>query len=146
MIRTKISFFIISILFMVFFIPVSISAVSEENSSDISLDISNQVKYQYVDSVTTTISVNDGIASARAQIRDVDGDSTKLSCTLYLQKYSNGAWGNIQHWSSSTQNNTLSMLRTHSINKGKYRTKAVVKAYKGSKYETIIKYSIVKTY
>lgn len=133
---------VVTAVFLLLFVPGSAFALSEETPVD-SPDLSN---YQYVDRITSSLSITKGTASVSVKVRDADGDTSKITCTLYLQKYSGGSWNNIKSWFKSTDTNQLAMSYTKAVNKGKYRTKAVVKAYKGNSHETITKYSKICSY
>ena len=99
-------------------------------------------EYSYTSTVSTTLTIsNTGVAKPRAVITGFPGTTTKLSVTMYLQKYSNGSWETIQSWSSSTTLNSLTLTKSKVVSKGKYRTHAVFKAYRNSSSEQIVKNS-----
>jgi len=102
--------------------------------------------YQYVDRVTASLSITQGTAAASVKVRDADGDASRISCTMHLQKYSEGSWHNIKRWSQNTKSHRLTMSHTKTVSKGKYRIRAIVKAYKGNTREKIIKYSKTVSY
>ncbi len=133
---------VVTTVFLLLFVQGSAFALSEEAP----VDSSDLLNYQYVDRVTSSLSITKGTASVSVKVRDADGDTSKITCTLYLQKYSGGSWNNIKHWSKNTDANQLTMSHTKAVNKGKYRTKAIVKAYKGNSHETITKYSKICSY
>lgn len=102
--------------------------------------------YTYVEKVKPSLSISKGTATSGVVVKDYDGDTTSISATITLQKYSSGNWVAVKSWSKTTASNMLSMSQTKAVAKGKYRVKAVVKAYKSKKYETITKYSGTVTY
>lgn len=104
-------------------------------------------EYSYTSTVSTTLSISDaGTAKPRAVITGLPGTTTKLSATMYLQKYSNGSWQTVQSWSSSTASNSLTLSKSKAVSHGKYRTHTVFKAYHNSNSEQIVKNSGTVTY
>lgn len=94
-------------------------------------------------SASATLTITDGKAKASATILGLVGKTTKTTITLYLQQYKNGKWVNVnsETWKSSGTV-TCTITKSKNVSKGyKYRTKAVCKAYIGSKAETVTKYS-----
>lgn len=104
-------------------------------------------EYSYTSTVSTTLTIsNTGVAKPRAVITGLPGTTTKLSATMYLQKYSGGSWQTVQSWSDSSTSNSLSMSKNQTVSHGKYRTHTVFKAYHNSSSETITKNSGTVTY
>ena len=104
-------------------------------------------KYSYTSTVSTTLTISStGVAKPRAVITSFPGTTTKLSATMYLQKYSSGSWKTVQSWSDSSTSNSLSISKSKSVAHGKYRTHTVFKAYNNSKSEQIVKNSGTVTY
>lgn len=98
-------------------------------------------------SASASISVSGNRATSSGKIWGISGKTTKTSIHLYLQKYANGVWVNVDDWTSSgnTVNRTIS--KTKNISKGyKYRSKAICYAYAGTKSEKVTKYSRVISY
>ena len=94
-------------------------------------------------SASAQLAITDGKAKASATIIGLVGKTTKTTITLYLQQYKDGKWVNVNtvDWKNSGTV-TCSITKSKSVSKGyKYRTKAVCKAYIGSKSETVTKYS-----
>lgn len=119
---------VITIFFIILSFPGSAFALSEdtqENPPDVP-------RYQYVERINVSLSISQGTANMGIKVEDTNGDTTKLACTMYLQKHSGGAWSSIKSWSKSTNSNTLVMSHSKAVSKGTYRVKAVVKAYKGN--------------
>ncbi len=46
--------------------------------------------YTYVEKVTPSLSISKGTAKAGVVVKDYDGDTTSISATMTLQKYSSG--------------------------------------------------------
>jgi len=104
-------------------------------------------EYSYTSTVSTTLTIsNAGVAKPRAVITGLPGTTTKLSATMYLQKYSGGSWQTVQSWSDSSTTNSLALSKSKTVAHGKYRTHTVFKAYRNSKSEQIIKNSGTVTY
>lgn len=103
-------------------------------------------RYKYIERVSVGLAIKSGTAKVTTEAKDVDGDTTSMSCTATLQKKSGDSWKKVSSWSKSTQSNVLSLSKTKAVSKGKYRVKSIVKAYKGSNHETVTKYSGVITY
>ncbi len=95
-------------------------------------------EYQYGYSPKAYLSISNGTASFYASIKGYKDVATKLTGTIYLQRYSGGKWTNVK----STEGSTNSLSLTISCTKGNcangtYRTHAVFKVYSGANYETI---------
>lgn len=100
-----------------------------------------EINAENYNSASATITIADGKAKASATILGLVGKTTKTTITLYLQQYKGGEWVNVDSWKNSGTV-TCSITKSKSITKGcKYRTKAVCKAYIGSKSEKVTKYS-----
>ena len=94
-------------------------------------------------SATAKLTIADDKATASATIIGQQGKTTKTTIILYLQQYNDGKWINVNldNWKNSGTV-TCSITKSKSVSKGyKYRTKAVCKAYIGTKVETVTKYS-----
>lgn len=140
--KTKKLSSVITMMSIMLFLPGNACAFSE----DIQENPPDAHRYQYVERINVSLSISQGTANMGAKVVDTNGDTTKLACTMYLQKYSGGSWSSIKRWSKSTNFSTLVMSHTKAVSKGTYRVKAAVKAYKGSNHETITKYSKSTTY
>lgn len=98
-------------------------------------------------SASATLSISGGKAECSGKIRGIIGKTTKTSIHLYLQKYTDGTWKNVDDWTSSGDTVNRTLTKTKSVSKGyKYRTKAVCRAYIGSKSEKVTKYSSAVSY
>ena len=104
-------------------------------------------KYAYTTSVSTGLEISsEGTATCRAKIVGVAGKTSRLECVMYLQKYSKGAWTNVAKWNESTTSLSLSISKTKTVNRGRYRVRTVFRAYKGNPFETITKLSAYVNY
>ena len=140
--KERLSVIVMALALLIAMIPACVLALTE----DVPAEPLEGEDYQYIENIKTSLSISGKIADAGVYIADTNGDTTKLSCSMYLQKHSSGGWSNVASWSKSTNSNRLPMSHTKSVSKGKYRVKSVVKAYKGNRSETITDYSKVKTY
>ncbi len=104
------------------------------------------IESKYVDQINCRLSISKGTAKVITEVRDTDGDTTKLSCVATLQKRSASTWKKVTSWDKTTRSKSLTISQSKAVGKGKYRVKNVVKAYKENRYETITKYSNIVTY
>ncbi len=88
-----------------------------------------------------------GTATVSGTIDGYAGKTTKTSINLYLQKYTDGSWVNVEKWSKTKNSKSCSLTKTKSVSKGyKYRAKAVFRAYAGSNSEKVTRYSSTAKY
>lgn len=97
---------------------------------------------------STTISISDsGTATVNGRITGLAGRTTKMTLTLYLQKYENGSWKNVTSWQKESITNLLTLTKTKAVTSGyKYRTKASFYAYAGTNSEHFTLHSSQVTY
>lgn len=100
-------------------------------------------EYQNVNQASSTLTISGGTAKSGIRVSGKT-QSTSISATLYLQKYnsSTGTWTNVKTWNIPQSKGSLSASKSKSVGKGKYRTKAAIKA----SGESITIYSSTKTY
>ncbi len=72
--RRTIILIIISFIITVPFTAGSVCALSEDDS----IAPVNNVRYQYIESISTTLSISNGTANAGVRVRDTNGDTTKI--------------------------------------------------------------------
>lgn len=93
-------------------------------------------------SASANISASGTTVTASGSITGKAGVTTRTTVNLYLQQYKNGAWTNVEVWSSTGYTVTRSLSKSKAVSAGyKYRTKAVCSAYAGANKETTTKYS-----
>ena len=97
--------------------------------------------YEYADDIISSLSINSGTAELRCSASGSSKVVTKISATMYLEKYNNGKWPVAGNWSKSKDGNILTFSKTASVTKGLYRVRTVFTVYSGSKSETITRYS-----
>lgn len=91
---------------------------------------------------SANISASGTTVTASGSITGKAGVTTRTTVNLYLQQYKNGAWTNVEVWSSTGYTVTRSLSKSKAVSTGyKYRTKAVCSAYAGTNKETTTKYS-----
>lgn len=107
-----------------------------------------ELNYEYSKSVTADLRISkDGVASATGQVYGIPGTTTKTTVHLYLQRYKNGAWENVDDWLSTGETVNRSLTKSKQVTKGyMYRAKASCYAYSGAKCEHVTKYSSTVSY
>ena len=109
-------------------------------------EIGLMAEYHSAASATLSIS-SSGVATAKGSIVGILGTTTKTTVHLYLQRYEDGEWVDVDDWILSQNTVSSTLTETESVDKGyKYRAKASCYAYSGSDYERVIKYSSEMTY
>lgn len=98
---------------------------------------------EYHSGASATLSISSkGVATAKGSIVGVIGTTTKTTVHLYLQRYEDGEWVDVDDWILSQNTVSSTLTETKSVDKGyKYRAKASCYAYSGSDYERVIRYS-----
>lgn len=108
----------------------------------------NGLHYAYSKSFSAELKISkDGIASATGEVYGIPGITTKTTVHLYLQRYKDGKWEDVDDWLSTGETVNRSLTKTKQVTKGyKYRAKASCYAYSGTKYEHVTKYSGTVSY
>ena len=103
---------------------------------------------EYHSAANATLSISSsGVATAKGSIIGILGTTTKTTVHLYLQRYEDGEWVDVDDWLLSQNAVSTTLTETKSVDRGyKYRAKASCYAYSGSDYERVIKYSSEVTY
>lgn len=106
---------------------------------------------EYINKSSATVDISkSGVANIMATITCKCGNKTKISATVYLQKYntSNKTWNDVNIWLKTNENLvTLSFNKEYQLNStGIYRVKLVSKVWNGTKCETLNTYSMKKVY
>ena len=107
---------------------------AEENSSIMSVDSRTSVG----------LNISSGVAKAQCLVTGKAGKVTKISLTMYLQKYKAGGYSTVKTWSGSKSSYIYKLQGSKNVAKGTYRIKAKITCYKGKTSETSYKYSAVK--
>jgi hypothetical protein len=103
--------------------------------------IEPMAEYHFSSKASLTIS-SSGVAEATGKIVGLTGVTTKTTVHLYLQRYENGEWVDIDDWISSNNTVNTTLVKTKTVAKGyTYRAKASCYAYSGSAYENVVRYS-----
>ena len=97
--------------------------------------------YDYATEAICQLNISNGTAAAYSKVRGNYGTVTKVSASMYLEKYNNGKWPVVRTWSDSKNSNVFELSRTTSVSEGVYRVRTVFTVYSGSKSETITRYS-----
>jgi len=119
--------------------------VSAATFSDEAREQPPQLRMAYVSNTQTNIGISNGKAICVGSLTGYQGTTTKVEITLTLQRKlaSSSTWTDYYNHPKQTFNSYCGTASfTKDIVKGyQYRTKAVFKAYAGSKYETFTEYS-----
>lgn len=102
--------------------------------------------YDYTNSITSTLSIDNGSASCVTTIYGISGTTTKIVVTQYLEKKNGNSWDEVNSetdtfdswWCNDTNSFTITESGTYRL-----RSKAVV--YSGSKSEVVKNTSKEKT-
>ena len=97
--------------------------------------------YDYATEAICQLNISNGTAAAYSKVRGNYGTVTKVSASMYLEKYNNGKWPTVRTWSDSKNSNVFELSRTTSVSEGLYRVRTVFTVYSGNKSETITRYS-----
>ena len=99
--------------------------------------------YLYTNTVTTNLS-----KSGTNSIYYKCSVSGKVSIYVYLQRYNNGTWENVDAANNSASGRSLTVSDTYgsAVKGAKYRTEAHVYVYSGSAYEYIEAFSSTLTF
>ena len=107
-------------------------------------DFSNPIEscsesyYRYTNYAAANLSIDGSTANVWVTL---SGNTTKIEGVAYLQKYEKGKWSNIKSWTKKVDGKVLTISKTKKVSKGKYRVKGVIKAYNGTKNETVTVFS-----
>ena len=104
----------------------------------------SELKYTNTERVAADISVRSGNATCSTEVKGKTG-TTKITVSMELQRKVKGSWVTFRSWSSSKNARTFTLTKSETVSRGTYRVKSVVNVYKGSKSETITKYSSTAT-
>ncbi|MEG2869775.1 MAG: hypothetical protein RR894_18745, partial [Terrisporobacter sp.] len=103
-------------------------------------------RYTYINDAQSILSITNGKANIKSNMTARPGVNKSL-ITSRLQKKVNGNWQTIEAWTVSRQGILCELNKSIVINKGYvYRIFSTVKAYKGSKSESIAVYSKIVKY
>ena len=103
-------------------------------------------RYTYIKYANSELSITNGNAMIYSNMRSKTGINKSL-ITSRLQKKVNGSWQTIEAWTASKQGILCELNKSIAVSKGyEYRVFSTVKAYKGSKSESIAVYSKIVKY
>lgn len=102
--------------------------------------------FLYTEGTYTSLSIDSGSAWCYGNVIGIDGVTTRIDITLYLQKRVLLFWTTDTSWSDTFYDYEASMYQLHLVSSGTYRVKAVYVVYSGSDSETITEYSATVTY
>lgn len=101
----------------------------------------------YTQSTKTSLSIVSGQATATASLTGYPNTTTKVNIYIYLQRFQNGVWSNVNSAFQSFTGYRGTLQQKFSVTKGySYRVYASYYAYSGSACENMTGYSSVVTY
>lgn len=114
--------------------------ITEENEDVL------EERYTYINNAQSILSITSGRADIKSKMTAKLGVD-KCLITSRLQKKVNGKWETIQAWTESKVGINCELNKSIAVSKGyEYRVFSTVKAYKGSKSESIAVYSKIVKY
>ena len=84
------------------FFSMSVMGYAWSNESDMVAPV-----YEYADDIISSLSINSGTAELSCSASGSSKVITKISATMYLDKYNNGKWPATGNWSKSKDGNIL---------------------------------------
>ena len=85
--------------------------------------------YEYTDDIGAELSISaNGIANIKAKCVSSVGDIEKIYLHVYLQKYVNEEWKNVQYWPATSQTRTCTLNKSMEVVHG-YSYRVKVSAY-----------------
>ena len=140
MLKKSISVIVILCLLLVMAISPVSAAVNPGKSAGL------MAEYYFSASAELSITAS-GMAEVKGRLTGLTGVTTKTTVHLYLQRYKDGKWEDVDDWLSTGETVNRSLTKTKQVTKGyKYRAKASCYAYSGTKYEHVTKYSGTVSY
>ena len=146
----------LSLLTLLFVFSFSLPVHAEEGIDN--NDYSNEVvpghekteRWSYTSSINVAMTIGtDGYATANCGVTGYQGLTTKIIAYVYLQKYVNGSWVNVDSFSSTSYRWTADIYEPFSVYAvwgHDYRTYNSIYVYAGDSYEHIGVYSNVHHY
>ena len=99
------------------------------------------MRYTYISYTTTSINISNGLATVSNSI-SCNSDVDKVTVSSYLQKYSNGTWTTLKHWTDTENDNRYAGTHTYYVASGNsYRVLTYFYAYDGSASESVTEYA-----
>lgn len=103
-------------------------------------------RYTYVKYANSELTIENGKSIIQSIIKSKSGVNKSL-ITSKLQKQVNGNWQTIEAWTVSEQGIICQLNKSIAVSKGyNYRVFSTVKAYKGTKSESVAVYSKIVKY
>jgi len=100
-----------------------------DSESAVEADSSYGVLYTYIDYAAQTLNITvSGRADMGAELQCTASiDKTRISA--YLQKYTNGSWDTVNHWSKTEYSDECSWSQSYYVVSGSYRLYTYYYAY-----------------
>ena len=112
------------------------------------LDVVAQPCYEYVNDIEAKLVIsNEGIANITARCVSSTSNIKKINLHVYLQKYVNEEWKNVQYWPASSQTRTCTLNKSTDLEHGySYRVKVSAYVMTTDDSEQIVIYTGSKWY
>lgn len=124
---------VLCLLFFMMIVPVSAAVGGGGNA---------EIMSTYYRSANAFLEISEGEAKIEGNLYGYSGVTTKTTIHLYLQRYKDGVWEDVDDWLSTGETVNRSLTKSKQVTKGyKYRAKASCYAYSGTKCEHVTKYS-----
>ncbi len=131
----KIITILLAMLFLLAFTGTTLAADSSE--SELS-STPPSTRYVYMTSVEANLNIVSSTAYMSAEI-NCSAIVDSCSISAYLQRYENGAWVNVQHYSKYSSTNYCSWSSSHSATAGySYRLRVYFYAWSGDNRESTV--------
>ena len=97
------------------------------------------VRYTYIINATaTSLGINSNGRATITNAVSCNSDVDKVTVSSYLQKYSNGTWTTVKHWTDTENDNRYAGSHSYYVSSGNsYRVITYFYAYDGSASESI---------
>lgn len=103
--------------------------------------------FEYTNSTVTSLSIStSGKATCSTSITGYSGVTTKIVIKMTLQKKTLLWWSAQETWTTTINNFVGSLVKSATVDSGKYRVKVEYTVYSGSNSEEITTYSQEKEY
>ena len=126
------------LLVMLFLLAFTGTALAADSSESELSSTPPSPRYTYVLDAAADLDIVSGTAYMSASLSCIPSvDSCSISA--YLQRYENGAWVNVQHYSKSSSTNNCSWSSSHSAPAGySYRLRVYFYAWSGDTRESTV--------
>jgi len=120
----------------VFLLSISIVAYADENVQQAVIAV-NGAEYTYISSAKTVLTISSsGYATVENRL-SCNSNVDQITVSTYLQKYSNGSWTTVKHWTDTVNDDSYVGGHSRYVVSGyNYRARTYFYAYDGSNSES----------